>query len=461
MISKFGMSKNLTSALFVVVTAFLATQNSFAQPIQKQQSQSISPKQSQSTNFETNTGFGALAKRLLPSVVSIRAENPNLRRNSRIFTQTAPLAATGSGFVYDANGHIITNNHVVELGKQYQITLNNGQTLAATLIGRDEETDIAVLKLVTPANLASVVLANSDAVSIGDWAVAIGSPFGLGSSFSVGVISGRNRDLQSGRFDNFLQTDAAINQGNSGGPLFNIHGQLIGVNTAIVSNASGSGSVGVGFAIPSNNVKRIADDLIRFGFVKRGWAGFRARPTGVNEGGGVIVTAIAANGPAARSGLRVGDKIYAYRGIPINDPRQLARLVSDTPINMRVRADGIRGQQRIFANITIQNPPSQQIRSETNALLPTNALGMTLRMASQIETQRFGPDTKVIISAIDAYGPARNAVRIGDILIEVQGQSINSPAQARAHLTSAAKQYGAVSLRIKRANQYMFLIIRP
>ena len=421
----------------------------------------IAPKKAQSSNFDTNSGFAPLAKKLLPSVVSIRAENPELRRNSRIFNQSAPLAATGSGFVYDNQGHIITNNHVVELGKTYQITLFNGQVLFAKLIGRDEETDIAVLKLIMPNTLVSAALANSDEVNIGDWAIAIGSPYGLGSSFSVGVISGRNRDLQSGRFDNFLQTDAAINQGNSGGPLFNAKGQVIGVNTAIVSNNSGGGSVGVGFAIPSNNVRRIANDLIRFGFVKRGWAGFRARPSSANEGNGVIITAIATNGPAAKSGLRIGDRVFAYRGVTVSDPRHLARLVSDTPIGTQVRAEGFRGRQRIFANIMIADPPSLAAQTQNTALIPTNALGMNLRMLNPTEVHKNASEGKIIVSAIDPYGPARNSVRAGDILLEVQGQTVNTPAEARARLTQVARQFGAVSIKIKRANNYSFFILRP
>ncbi len=455
--TKVGLGKIWISAIIAMAFSLFEPQTISAQIAAKP----ILPKQGQVGDFNTNAGFGPLAKRLLPSVVSIRAENPQLRQNSRIFNQAAPLAATGSGFIYDNQGHIITNNHVVELGKTYQITFHNGQVLGARLIGRDEETDIAVLKLLTPVNSQFVPLANSDAVEIGDWAVAIGSPYGLGSSFSVGVISGRNRDLQSGRFDNFLQTDAAINQGNSGGPLFNINGQVIGVNTAIVSNASGGGSVGVGFAIPSNNVKRIADDLIRFGFVKRGWAGFRARPANPAEGIGVIITAIAQNGPAARAGLRVGDKIYAYRGINVSDPRHLARLVSDTPIGIVARADGYRKNQRIFANISIQMPPSEQLANQTTHLVATNSMGMTLRAKNPNEAQKYGADAKVIVSAIDAYGPSRDAVQIGDAIIEVQGRAINTPAEARAALDSAAKQFGAVSVRLKRGNRYLFIIIRP
>ena len=192
--------------------------------------------------------------------------------------------------IYNSSGYIITNNHVVESGVNFTVTLQNGQTYPANIIGRDEETDLAVLKINQTNGLIPLPIGNSDLMEIGDWAIAIGSPYGLGNSFSVGVISGRNRDLQSGRFDDFLQTDAAINSGNSGGPLLNEKGELIGVNTAIVANWRGVGSFGIGFAIPSNLVRKVANEIIKNGYVIRGYAGFRARACAPNECNGVVIS---------------------------------------------------------------------------------------------------------------------------------------------------------------------------
>lgn len=446
-------------AVLVVTFAFFAP--SFAQNSQRAPAKAppIAANAPPPAGFDARGGFAPLTKRLLPAVVGIRADNPNLRANSRLFDQNQSLAATGSGFVFDNQGHVITNNHVVELGTQFQISLQNGQLLSANLIGRDAETDIAVLKVISPVPLPFVSFADSEAVNIGDWAIAIGSPFGLGNSVSVGVISGRNRDLQSGRFDNFLQTDAALNQGNSGGPLFNDRGQVIGVNTAIVSNGA-AGSVGVGFAVPSNLVRRVAADIIQYGAVRRGFAGFRARAANPNEGVGVILTAVAQNGPAARAGLRVGDRIYKFQGVTISDPRHLARLVSSSAINSTIRLDGQRGARPIFANLRIENLPSLVATTPTAGESPISAMGMSLRNANAQEAVRGGADGKVIIAAIDPYGPARNIIRLGDFLIEVQGQRISSPAQARALLTQFARNNGGVAIRIKRGTTYQYHILR-
>lgn len=409
--------------------------------------------------IEVRNSFAALARRLLPSVVGVRASNNNLRSNPKLFQNNEDLAATGSGFIVDNQGHIITNNHVVELGQTFQISLQNGTILSARLVGRDAETDIAVLKVTSPQPLTWVPFANSDAVNIGDWAIAIGSPFGLGNSFSLGVISGRNRDLQSGRFDNFLQTDAAINQGNSGGPLFNDLGQVIGVNTAIVSNQNGGGSLGIGFAVPSNVVRRISSDIIQYGYVRRGWVGFRARPASVNEGTGVVLTAIAANSPAARAGLRAGDRIYQARNLRITDPRQLARLIADTPQQTIVRIDAMRGNRRIFANVTVGLAPSSAASSPTGANPPVNAMGLVLRIPSPQEAARLGPSAKVIVASIDPFGAARGKLQPGDILLEIQGRVLADPAQARAFLAEAVQNRGTVIVKIKRGNDTYYDVL--
>jgi len=405
---------------------------------------------------ETRNSFAPLAKRLLPSVVGVRAQNSTLRSNRNLFQNNEDLAATGSGFIVGNQGYIITNNHVVELGQTFQVSLQTGSILSARLVGRDTETDIAVLKVSTTQTLPSVGFANSDNVNIGDWAIAIGSPFGLGNSFSVGVISGRNRDLQSGRFDNFLQTDAAINQGNSGGPLFNEAGQVIGVNTAIVSNQTGGGSIGIGFAVPSNVVSRISSDIINYGYVRRGWVGFRARSVRPNEGAGVVLTAVAAGGPAARAGLRVGDRIFQIRNLPINDPRQLARIIADAPVGTIVRLEATRGNRRIFANVTIGLAPSIAASNPSGSNPQVNVMGLVLRVPSQQESARLGVSAKVIVASVDPYGAARGKLQPGDILLEIQGRVLTDPAQARAFLVEAVQNRGTVIVKIKRGTEIYY-----
>lgn len=400
--------------------------------------------------------FSNIARQTMPSVVSVRSSNPQLRANTHLFENSDGLAATGSGFFIDNRGHIITNNHVIEMGQSFLITLQNGVSYPATLLGRDEETDIAVLKVNSNNAFPFVNLADSDKVEIGDWAIAIGSPYGLGNSFSVGVVSGRNRDLQSGRFDNFIQTDAAINHGNSGGPLFNDQGQVIGVNTAIVSGEAGGGSVGIGFAVPSNVVRRISADIIQYGYVRRGWVGFRARPARANEGAGVVITAIAPNSPAARAGLRAGDRIFMARNINISDPRQLARLIADSQIASNVRVDGFRGNRRIFAVLNIALPPSLAAQNPSSSIVATRSMGINMRVPNASEKARYGQDVKVIVSAIDPFGPARGKINPGDILLEVQGRAISDPAQARALMDEAARARGNVIVKFKRGPNIFF-----
>jgi serine protease Do len=329
-------------------------------------------------------GFGDLAQRLEPAVVAISAKMTARGAPKDRTHQGSGGAAAGSGFIIDPSGIVVTNNHVIEGASAYEIVFADGRRLAATLIGRDSETDLAVLRIVGGARLASVPWGNSDQARIGDWAIAIGSPFGLGNSLSVGVISGRNRDLQAGRYDDFLQTDAAINRGNSGGPLFNARGEVIGVNTAIVSpGGNGGGSVGVGFAVPSNLARKIVADIVRTGRVQRGYIGLRARLLTPEEGGngqnGVYVSDVAPNSPAARAGLRAGDRLFQWAGQPITDPRALARFTANAALGSRVRLDGVRGRQRIFANLTIGAPATEARPPTANAAPSANAMGITMR----------------------------------------------------------------------------------
>ena len=419
------------------------------------QAQSLPANNSQ----QANKSFAPLAKKLLPSVVGVRALNAGARDTS-LFANKEATIATGSGFVYGNQGYIITNNHVIENGREFEISFNDNTIRKATLIGRDIETDIAVLKLTTPYSAPPATIANSDAVEIGDWAIAIGSPFGLGNSFSVGVISGRNRDLQSGRFDNFLQTDAAINSGNSGGPLFNDNGQVIGVNTAIVAGAKGGGNIGIGFAIPSNIVKRIAGDIIQYGYVRRGYAGFRARNAAPNEGNGVIITAVDNNGSGKIGGLRNGDRYFAFNNKPINDARQLARMISDTPIGQTIRLDGWRGKQRIFANVKITLPPSLQAPQNYGFDTIIKTGGMSLRGISNSEKNKYGADANVIVIAVDPYSKSKNALEAGDIILEVAGQKINSAVMVRNIVDDLLRRNKIVILKIKRNNRIMLRVFK-
>ena len=354
-------------------------------------------------------GFGDVAARLEPAVVAISAKTTARGAPRNLAHQGSGGSATGSGFVINSAGIVVTNNHVIDGADSFEVVFVDGRKLPATLVGRDAETDLAVLRITGAQRLASVPWGNSDLARVGEWAIAIGSPFGLGNSLSVGVISGRNRDLQAGRYDDFLQTDAAINRGNSGGPLFNARGEVIGVNTAIVSpGGAQGGSVGVGFAIPSNLARKIVSDILRTGSVQRGWIGLRARLLTPEEGGngqnGIVVADIAPNSPAAVAGLKQGDRIFKWGTQDVPDPRALARFAAASDAGTRVRLEGIRGRQRIFANMTIGRPPTEARAPATTSAPSANVMGLALRASSPQDRPRLPDTISVVISGVDSFG---------------------------------------------------------
>lgn len=242
----------------------------------------------------------------------------------------------GSGFIIDAKGVIVTNNHVIDNADEITVVLSNGDELNATLIGTDPRTDLAVLRVQTGRNLPTVPWGNSDAVKVGDWAIAIGNPFGFGGTVTAGIVSARGRDIRSGPYDDFLQVDASINRGNSGGPLFDQQGNVIGVNTAIFSPSGGN--VGIGFAIPSNQARKIVAELIDNGAIDRGWLGVSiqqvtpaiAESLGLSEAIGAMISELVDDGPAERGGLARGDIILSFDGTPVETLKDLTRAVADT-----------------------------------------------------------------------------------------------------------------------------------
>lgn len=316
-------------------------------------------------------GFAALAARLLPAVVNITATTPpqltpsdgtsggaQFDKRFRDFMRGRPLQAApaphgtqslGSGFIVDPSGLIVTNNHVIAGTGRVAVTLQDGTVLAARIVGRDPAGDLALLKVDAAQPLPALQWGNSDHARIGDWVMAIGNPFGLGGTVTAGIISGRGRDIHDGPYDDFIQTDAPINRGNSGGPLFDLAGRVIGVNTAIYSPSGGS--VGIGFAIPSDIARIDIDQLRTFGHPRRGWLGLQAERVtaaiagalGLPDAGGALVVAVAPGGPATTAGLRPGDVILRFDGVPLNAgtlPRRVAEAAPGTVISLLVWRDG-------------------------------------------------------------------------------------------------------------------------
>ncbi len=289
--------------------------------------------------------FAPLVRQVLPSVVNIAVTEtvtgadplaalpPELQRQFRNRLRNRPqqTMGAGSGFIIDPSGIIVTNNHVVGTADKIVVSLSNGTQYPARLLGSDEATDIAVIKVNAPAPLPAAQWGDSRTVEVGDWVLAAGNPFGLGGSVSAGIISARGRDLGAGPFDDFLQIDAPINPGNSGGPLFNTDGQVVGINTAIYS--PNGGSVGIGFAIPSEVVSRVVAELRAKGRIDRGWLGVSLQDAAAGAAasraaGGVSIAAVERAGPAARSGLRPGDVVTAVNGQPVDTARTLVRTVA-------------------------------------------------------------------------------------------------------------------------------------
>src|SRR5712671_4902754 len=265
----------------------------------------------------------------------------------------------GSGFIIDASGIVVTNNHVISEADEISVILNDGTRLKATLIGRDQKTDLALLQVKPDKPLKAVKFGDSDKLRLGEWVVAIGNPFSLGGTVTAGIVSARNRDINSGPYDNYIQTDAAINRGNSGGPLFNLEGEVVGVNTAIISPSGGS--IGIGFAVPSKTALPVIDQLKQFGETRRGWLGVRiqqvtdeiAESLKISPPRGALVAGIDDKGPAKPAGIEPGDVIIKFDGKDIKEMRDLPRVVADTPIGKQTPVTIIRKGKEETKTVTL------------------------------------------------------------------------------------------------------------
>ncbi len=314
--------------------------------------------------------FAPLVKRVVPAVVNISvveqaadtAENPELRGLRDRMRGRRQVLGAGSGFIIDPGGIIVTNTHVVGRSNRITVTLTDGTELPARLIGSDELTDLAVIRVSSPTPLPFVQWGDSKIVEVGDWILAAGNPFGVGISVTAGIVSARGRDIGAGPFDDFLQIDAPINPGNSGGPTFNMDGQVIAVNTAIVSPTGGS--VGIGFAVPSEMASKIVADLRDKGRIERGWLGVSVQDVPGSRtsraGNGVAIANIDRTGPAARAGLRPGDVVLSVNGDRVDTAQGLIKAVAATPPGNSVRLTVRRGAQNMDLPVTVGRRPAEQ-----------------------------------------------------------------------------------------------------
>ncbi len=424
-------------------------------------------------------GFADLAERLLPTVVSItsvkiakpsdQAQGPEmptfppgspmerlfrdfLDKNRRANPNTPPpgeerrMTSLGSGFIIDPAGYVVTNNHVIDEANEITITLQDGTTLKATLVGRDELVDLALLKVNSDKPLPSVPFGDSDKERVGDVVIAIGNPLGLASTVTAGIVSARGRDIKQGRYDDFIQTDAAINQGNSGGPLFNMAGEVIGINTAILSRSGGS--IGLGFSIPSNQARNVVAQLRDFGRTRRGWLGVKlqqvtpdiAESVGLKEPTGAMVASADEGSPAATAKMQGGDIILKFNGVDIKEMRTLPRIVGDTPVGRQVPVVVWRDGHERTLQITLGELPSDNKPVLASAKPDKPAPAATTEIASLgLKIAAITPDTRdkfqlpadqkgvVITDIAPGSSAADKGLKQGDVIVEVQQEEVKTP----------------------------------
>jgi serine protease Do len=366
--------------------------------------------------------------------------------------------ALGSGFVISADGYIVTNNHVIEGADQIEIEFFSGDRLDAKLVGTDPKTDIALLKVESDEPLAFVTFGDSDLMRVGDWVMAMGNPLGQGFSVSAGIVSARNREL-SGTYDDFLQTDAAINRGNSGGPLFNLDGEVVGVNTAILS--PNGGSIGIGFSMASNVVTKVVAQLREFGETRRGWLGVRiqdvtpdvAEAMGLADARGALVTDVP-EGPAMEAGVKAGDVIVSFDGIEVKDTRDLVRRVADADVGKAVALVVLRDGREETLSLTLGRREEAEGEAVPAVATPDqpvekDLLGMKLAVLDEeMRSQLGAPEgtTGLVVTDIDQASEAfEKGLRAGDLITEAGQQKIASIADFEARIEEA-KEAGRKSL---------------
>ncbi|EIC23504.1 Do family serine endopeptidase [Thiorhodovibrio frisius] len=381
-----------------------------------------------------------------------------------------PREGEGSGFIIDPAGLIVTNNHVVQGADRIRVTLNNGDEYPAQLLGRDPKTDLALIKIDAPAPLTAVQLGSAEGARVGDWVLAVGNPFGLGGSVSAGIISARGRDINSGPYDDYLQIDAPINRGNSGGPLFDASGRVIGVNTAIFSPSGGN--IGIGFAIPAETVADIVTELRTKGRVDRGWLGVQIQPVtdevasslGLSERQGVLVTEVLPEGPAAAAGLRDGDIILRVDGQVMQDYRDLTRLIASLDAGSQVQIALIRGGQGLTLPVTIGQMPTEPQLADSGLTNDGDQARLGVYLAPITpETRRelnLSPGTAgVLVTDVEPNSPAARAgIRAGAVISMVGQQPVSTPEQAISMIRAAASQgRPSVLLRLEQDGQQRFV----
>ena len=410
----------------------------------------------QSISKTVPASFADLAEKLMPSVVNISTTQTVVTNSNPFPFQFPPgspfgdmfkefgspqerkSSALGSGFIIDEKGIIVTNNHVIQDAEDIIVRVNGDREFKANVIGSDPLSDIAVLQLDTNEKFIPVKFGDSDKARIGDWVIAIGNPFGLGGTVTSGIISARNRSIGLSRYEDYIQTDASINSGNSGGPLFDMNGNVIGINTAILGR---SGSIGIGFSIPSNSAKIVIDQLIEFGETKRGWLGVRiqdvtseiAEVEQLDEARGALVASVAENSPSAKAGIEAGDIILEFNGVKINQMKELPAIVAKTKVGTVVEVKVWRNKKELIKKVLLGRlETSEDFKVSEKSSPAENTIDdllITVRKLNNEDIkQRKLPNQirGLVITKIENNSPLINSIEVNSIIVEAQKKKINS-----------------------------------
>jgi len=413
--------------------------------------------QSNSISQNIPSSFADLAEKLMPSVVNISTTTTIITESNQFpfkFPPGSPFedmfkefgspkkrqaAALGSGFIIDEKGIVVTNNHVIQDADDIIVRVDGNKEFKAEVIGADPLSDIAVLQLKTKEKFTPVKFGNSDKARIGDWVIAIGNPFGLGGTVTSGIISARNRSIGLSRYEDYIQTDASINSGNSGGPLFDMNGDVIGINTAILGR---SGSIGIGFSIPSNNAKLVIDQLIKFGETKRGWLGVRIQDVtkeiadveNLDEPRGALVASVAEDSPSKKAGVKAGDIILEFNGKRIQQMKELPIIVAKTEVGKKVKVKIWRNKKEIVKTIILGRLETSEDFKVSEKNIPIKELNIeklkiTVRELSKedIKSRNLPNQTSgLVITKIENDSPLLNSIEVNSVIVEAQKKKIKN-----------------------------------
>ncbi len=444
-------------------------------------------------------GFADVVEKVKPAVISVRVkldQGPQMSSDELPFPQGSPfdrffrqfgrpdlpngpngprmpngrhyVTGQGSGFFISADGYAVTNNHVVDRAKTVEVTADDGKTYTAKVIGTDAKTDLALIKIDGRSDFPFVNFAD-DAPRVGDWVLAVGNPFGLGGTVTAGIVSARGRDIGAGPYDDFIQIDAPVNKGNSGGPSFDVNGNVIGVNTAIFSPSGGS--VGIGFAIPADTVKAVITQLEKSGKVTRGWIGVQiqqvtpdiADSLGLKNAQGALVAEPQPDSPAAKAGIQSGDVVAAVDGQPVKNARELAKKISSMAPGKTVKLDVWRNGADKQLTLTLgEMPKTREARAsaEPEEATPGNVGRLGLALAPAANVAGVG-ESGVVVTQVDPDGPAaERGFRTGDVILDVGGKAVATPSDVRKALEEAQHAgKHTVLMRVKSGDQTKFVAL--